>query len=108
MHGHDRSPAYEWEGESPRGLKVEGEICHPRARRESLSLVLARLRGMVRRRSALVPEDLLLQRPLAAFSPGRVGAAGGPRTRAKLRWVAVRWLRRDWRRHASGFLPPYT
>ena len=92
-----------WDGQRPRGLQVEGAIRHPRARLESVSLLRALLRGMVRRPRDLVFADLFLWQHLAALTwPGRRCAR--PCTRDKLRWPAVRWLRREGRRHRSGFL----
>jgi transposase InsO family protein len=65
---------------------------------ELLALLLAALRGAVRDRSDLVAENLLLRHQLAVLTrPTR--RRPRLRSRDKLLWVLVHWLRRDWRRH---------
>ena len=65
---------------------------------EYLLLLADLFRALLRSRSALIAENLLLRQQLAALTrPTRQRPR--LRTRDKLLWIVVRWVWRDWRRH---------
>ncbi|MDP8923702.1 MAG: integrase core domain-containing protein [Chloroflexota bacterium] len=71
---------------------------------EYLLLLVNLSRALVRSRSDLVAENLLLRQQLAVLT-----RPTGPRSRLRIRdklfWIVARWLWRDWRRHVVVVRP---